>query len=169
MESAMSFNRMFKVAAVPLSTGTTCFNTITEDIGQLWHCRYGHLSFKGLYTLQQKEMVLGLPQLTKPSRVCKDCLLGKQHRDSFPEKSTRKAELPLQLIHSDFCGLIQPISNSNKKYFITFIDDCSRKTWVYFLNLQYSGSQKSKLNVKQDRQLKIYVQTVVARSHHQNS
>ena len=169
MESAMSFNCMFKVVAVPLPTGTTCFNTITEDIGQLWHCRYGHLSFKGLYMLQQQEMVLGLPQLTKPSRVCKDCLFGKQHRDPFPKKSTWRAELPLQLIHSDLCGPIQPISNSNKRYFITFIDDCSRKTWVYFLHLQSSRSPKSKLNVKQDCLLKVCVQTVVASSPHQHS
>ena len=36
-------------------------------------------------------------------------------------------------MHADNCGPIQPISNSNKRYLITFIDDFSRKTWVYFL------------------------------------
>ena len=76
----------------------------------------------------------GLLQLIKPSRVCKECLLGKQQRDSFLKKSSWRAELPLQLIHSDLCGPIQPISNSNKIYFITFIDDYSWKTWVYFLH-----------------------------------
>lgn len=134
MKSAMSSNRMFKIVAVSLASGTTCFNTITEDVGQLWHCRYGHLSFNGLNTLQQKEMVVGLPQLIKPSRVCKDCLNGKQQRDPFPKKSAWRAELPLQLIHSDLCGPIQPISNSNKRYFLSFIDDCTRKTWIYFLH-----------------------------------
>ena len=37
---------------------------------------------------------------------------------------------------STFCDLygpINPSSNGGKQYFITFIDDCSRKTWVYFL------------------------------------
>ena len=37
------------------------------------------------------------------------------------------------MVHSDICGPITPISNGGKKYFITFIDDYSRKTWVYFL------------------------------------
>jgi transposase InsO family protein len=37
------------------------------------------------------------------------------------------------LVHSDICGPINPASNGNKRYFITFIDDYSRKTWVYFL------------------------------------
>ena len=36
-------------------------------------------------------------------------------------------------MHADICGPIKPISNSKKRYFLTFIDDFSRKTWVYFL------------------------------------
>lgn len=36
-------------------------------------------------------------------------------------------------MHSDICGPFNPTSNGNKRYFITFIDDYSRKTWVYFL------------------------------------
>ncbi|KAL6329737.1 hypothetical protein AAG906_035385 [Vitis piasezkii] len=33
----------------------------------------------------------------------------------------------------DICGLINPISNNKKRYLLTFTDDFSRKTWVYFL------------------------------------
>ncbi|XP_052485251.1 uncharacterized protein LOC128040514 [Gossypium raimondii] len=47
----MSLNRMFKIATLSLPSGTTCFNTITEDVGQLWNCRNAHLSFNGLNTL----------------------------------------------------------------------------------------------------------------------
>ena len=36
-------------------------------------------------------------------------------------------------MHADICGPIKPISNGKKRYLITFIDDFSRKTWVYFL------------------------------------
>jgi len=112
---------------------SSCFNIIIEDIVQLWHCHYGNLSFKGLKTLQQKQMVNGLPQLQPPSKLCKDCLVGKQHRDSFPKRSTWRAAEILQLVHADICGPITPMSNSNKRYLLTFTDDFSRKTWVYFL------------------------------------
>jgi transposase InsO family protein len=37
------------------------------------------------------------------------------------------------LIHIDICGPITPGSFSGKEYFITFIDDYSKKCWVYFL------------------------------------
>jgi transposase InsO family protein len=110
-----------------------CLKSSSEENAMLWHNRYGHLSFTGLNLLQQKEMVIGLPNLIAPSTVCGDCLTGKQQRNSFPKESTWRATQVLQLIHSDICGPITPVSNSNKRYIITFIDDYSRKVWAYFL------------------------------------
>ncbi|VVA32898.1 Hypothetical predicted protein, partial [Prunus dulcis] len=60
-------------------------------------------------------MAKGLPQLKTPSKVCKDCLVGKQHRDSFPTMSTWRASQILQLVHADIYGPITPISNSKKR------------------------------------------------------
>ena len=39
----------------------------------------------------------------------------------------------MQLIHSDICGTLKVPSISHAVYFLTFIDDFSRKSWVYFL------------------------------------
>jgi transposase InsO family protein len=78
-------------------------------------------------------MVKGLPQIETPSHVCEECVIAKQHRKSFPQESNWRASHVLQLVHSDICGPMNPTSNSNKRYFITFTDDFSRKTWVYFL------------------------------------
>ena len=133
MDTKMSSNRMFMLHALSQPISSTCFNTVTEDILQLWHCRYGHLSFQGLKTLQQRKMVYRLPQFQPPSKLCKDCLVGKQHRSSIPKKSNWRAVEILQLVHADICGPINPISNNKKRYLLTFIDDFSRKTWVYFL------------------------------------
>ncbi|KAK2993848.1 hypothetical protein RJ640_027325 [Escallonia rubra] len=41
--------------------------------------------------------------------------------------------MPLELIHTDVCGPIDPASLGKNIYFLLFIDDYSRKTWVYFL------------------------------------
>ncbi|TXG59628.1 hypothetical protein EZV62_014201 [Acer yangbiense] len=111
----------------------TCLTTKVQDSTWLWHLRYGHLNFNSLRTLHQKNMVTGLPQISGPSDICEDYVVGKQHRDSFPMGKAWRAKQPLQLIHSDLCGPINPASNSSKMYFISFTDDYSRKTWVYFL------------------------------------
>ncbi|KAK2407959.1 putative mitochondrial protein [Trifolium repens] len=130
-EAEMTSNRMF-----PLHIQHSvhkCFSTRVQDPTWLWHLRYGHLSFKGLKTLYEKNMVEGLPNINNPIEMCEDCIIGKQHRDSFPQGKAWRAEKILQLLHLDICGPINPTSNGNKRYFITFIDDYSRKIWVYFL------------------------------------
>lgn len=39
----------------------------------------------------------------------------------------------MQLVHADICGPITLASNNQRRYFLCFIDDYSRKAWVYFL------------------------------------
>ena len=63
---------------------------------------------------------------------CDHCLVGKQHRASFKRKSTRR-QGKLELVHSDVCGPIEVESLGGNRYFVTFIDDATRKTWVYML------------------------------------
>ena len=45
---------------------------------------------------------------------------------------SRKSEL-LELVHYDVYGPLKVKSFSDALYFVTFIDDCSRKLWVYAL------------------------------------
>ncbi|KAK2972283.1 hypothetical protein RJ640_014341 [Escallonia rubra] len=78
-------------------------------------------------------MVKGLPSIDQPDQLCEACLVGKQHRHSFPKESISRAKAPLELIHTDVCGPIDPASLGKNRYFLLFIDDYSRKTWVYFL------------------------------------
>jgi hypothetical protein len=79
-------------------------------------------------------MVRGLPMLKASSKVCDDCMIGKQHQEAIPKKSLWRASKQLQLVHADICGPILPKSNNGKRYVITFIDDYNRKTWAYFLS-----------------------------------
>ena len=129
MSTQMSSNRMYVIYApvvIPM-----CLKAAGTDDTKLWHYRYAHLSFKGLNTLAKKEMVKGLPILQEIEEICADCVIGKQHRDSIPKASNWRATEKLQLVHSDICGPINPTSNGGSRYFITFTDDFSRKTWTY--------------------------------------
>ena len=63
---------------------------------------------------------------------CDYCLFGKQHKVSFSKTSTIKSNV-LDLVYSDVCGPMEVESLGGKKFFITFIDDASRKVWVYAL------------------------------------
>jgi len=60
-------------------------------------------------------------------------MVGKQHREPISKIEKWRATMKLDLIHSDVCGHINPQSIGGNRYFITFTNDFSRKTWVYFL------------------------------------
>ncbi|KAK2451463.1 putative mitochondrial protein [Trifolium repens] len=131
LTTEMTANRMYIVTASVIIP--KCLQVSKVEEAKLWHQRYAHLSFKGLKVLNKKEMVKGLPVLSELEDKCEDCLSGKQHREAIPKQANWRASQKLELVHSDVCGPINPQSNGGNRYFITFTDDFSRKTWVYFL------------------------------------
>lgn len=133
IQTDMAANRMFFLLANSQPRKEACFQSTSQDLSHLWHRRFGHLSYKGLRTLQFKKMVHGLPHFSASATVCTACMVGKQHRDPFPKKSNWRASQKLQLIHANLCGPITSVSNGNKRYLICFIDDLTRKIWIYFL------------------------------------
>lgn len=76
-------------------------------------------------------MVKGLPHINEDHDPCETCILAKHPRDAFPNASFRAQE-QLELVHTDLCGPMQTQSIGSF-YFLTFINDFSRKVWVYFV------------------------------------
>ncbi|PKU78070.1 Retrovirus-related Pol polyprotein from transposon TNT 1-94 [Dendrobium catenatum] len=152
----MSRNRMFLLNIQ--NDVAKCLKACYKDVSWLWHLRFGHLNFGGLELLSKKEMVRGLPCIKHPDQVCEACLLGKHFRKSFPRESSSRAQKPLELIHTDVCGPIKPCSLGKSNYFLLFIDDFSRKTWVYFLKQKsevFGIFKKFKAAVEKESGLKI--------------
>ena len=58
---------------------------------------------------------------------------GKSHRLPFQQSTGKRADHPLEVIHSDVCGKIGTRSLGGCEYFITFVDDRTRHVWVYIL------------------------------------
>ena len=51
---------------------------------------------------------------------------------SFPSSAKRVKRI-LELVHSDVFGPVKVPSLGNSMYYVSFIDDFSRNTWIYFL------------------------------------
>ncbi|KAH9292456.1 hypothetical protein KI387_042361 [Taxus chinensis] len=103
-----------------------------DSLSKLWHERFGHLNYRYLQQLSSQNMVTGLPKVKSHDGVCPGCMLGKQHLDPFPKGQAKRATARLELVHSDLTSFPHR-SFSGAKYVLTFIDDFTRKTWVYFL------------------------------------
>lgn len=102
-----------------------------KDLSELWHKIMGHLHHATLRILRKN--LIGVPNLsTERDDVCRGCALGKYSKAAYPRSKSR-AKSVLGFIHSDICVPMSTKSLSGAEYFVTFIDDHSRKTWIYFL------------------------------------
>lgn len=106
----------------------TCEN---DSSSELWHQRLGHMSEKGLSILAKKNVLSGVSNARL--KQCLHCLAGKQRRVSFKSSESKRKLEVLDLVHSNVCGLMKTRSLDGAYYFVTFIDDNSRKIWVYTL------------------------------------
>ena len=79
------------------------------------------------------KVVTRLPDLKiEHEGTCKGCAQGKNIKNPFL-KSDTKTKGTLELIHSYVCSPKPSIYLSGYEYYVTFIDDYSRKTWIHFL------------------------------------
>jgi hypothetical protein len=96
---------------------------------KLWHRRFAHLHPDALRTL------LGSAAADRDDHAsrCTVCIRTK-HRRRISRQPQRRATRPFELVHSDLCGPMRTDSHGGKRYYIVFIDDFSRWTFVYFLH-----------------------------------
>ena len=57
---------------------------------------------------------------------------GKNTKKTFPSSEIKEKEI-LEIIHFDVCVSMSSNSLSRYVYYVSFIDDFSRKTWIYFM------------------------------------
>lgn len=124
-----------------------------------WHRRLGHVNKD--YLNQMKNAVQGMSldenvNISKSS--CSTCCEGKQSRLPFKSTGQRSSNL-LDIVHTDICGTMENVSIGGSRYFLLFVDDHSRMTFVYFLKhkneaLKYFKIIKLKWKMKQKEQSK---------------
>ncbi|GFW26458.1 retrovirus-related Pol polyprotein from transposon TNT 1-94 [Trichonephila clavipes] len=74
----------------------------------------------------------GLPRLTDNGKThCIPCKLAKSKRVSFKKTGAVRSKRPLELLHMDLCGPMSTESQGGNKYFLSIIDDYSRKVTVF--------------------------------------
>ena len=86
------------------------------------HCRLGHPPLPLLKKL--------CPQFSSMlSLDCESCQFAKHHRLSYSLRVNKRASAPFE----DVWGLCPVVSLIGFQYFVTFVDDYSRTTWLYLM------------------------------------
>lgn len=102
-----------------------------SELCEIWHRKMGHMYHGALSTLW--EITTGVPDFSYDHLdVCIGCAMGNFSRSPFPYSDNRATGI-LDLIHTDVNGQMSHVSLSGYEYYVLFIDDHSRKNWIYFL------------------------------------
>ncbi|KAJ4758161.1 polyprotein [Rhynchospora pubera] len=114
---------------------TVCYNCAPQALlgervnAHIWHCRLGHPAAAITRTILSN---CNLPSNNNTLNFCEDCAVAKCHRLPFVP-STSKSVAPLELLHSDVWGPAPVLTDSGFRYFLVFVDDFTRFTWIFFL------------------------------------
>ncbi|GJW52503.1 gag-pol polyprotein [Tanacetum coccineum] len=92
-----------------------------------WHQKLGHMPKQGMKILVERKLLPGHTKVSLP--FCEHCVISKQHRLKFKTSNSRSVYV-LELVHSDVWQA-PVLSLGGAKYFVSFIDDYSRRCWVY--------------------------------------
>uniref|UniRef100_A0A2N9EEY0 Integrase catalytic domain-containing protein n=1 Tax=Fagus sylvatica TaxID=28930 RepID=A0A2N9EEY0_FAGSY len=105
-------------------------HSISSDKWHLWHSRLGHPSFNVLHNI--------FPSFSTGSSSntviehCQHCLAGKMHQLPFPT-SNKIVSSPFELIHADLWGPAPVIASNAFRFYLVFVDEFTKFTWVYLL------------------------------------
>lgn len=98
---------------------------------ELWHYRFAQLHYKAL--LEVRNMVTGMLDFNMNHEgVCQGCAIQKHTRGPFPSSEHKTIDI-LRLVHSDVSGMFPLTLLGGYSYYAIFMDEYSRKTWIYFL------------------------------------
>jgi hypothetical protein len=104
-----------------------------------WHDRLGHLAFQVVQRVL-REFDLLFQQEPNKDFVCGPCQQAKSHQLPYP-KSTSVSSHPLELVSFDVWGAA-PESVGRYKYYVSFVDEYSKFTWIYLLKFKSEVIQK---------------------------
>jgi hypothetical protein len=126
------------VQSTPRQTNSKSQPRSSPEAVDNWHRRLSHLNLKDVMRVETLASGIRIRGAKKdPSNLtCESCLKGKMTR-TYSKLPQQRASAKLELIHSDLSGKL-PESLSKSRYFLVFIDDYSRVTWIYLLKTKTS-------------------------------
>ena len=117
--------------SIPSCLSLAC--VIVNTPNEVWHKCLGHPNSIVLSHMLNSGLLGNKEQVSKKfSFNCSVCKLCKSKTISFSSHGSR-AEKCFDIMHSDVWVISPVISHAQYKYFVTFINDFKRYTWVYFL------------------------------------
>lgn len=106
------------------------FRTVPQQPAAIWHARLGHAHANVVnHVLNKCNKSFSYNKL----HVCSSFQYAKNHRLPFNNSSSHTTQA-LALVHTDIWGPSPIPSTDGSRYFLLFVDDHTRFTWLYALS-----------------------------------
>jgi hypothetical protein len=123
----------------PADSSVKLGNAVDKPSLSKWHNRVGHPSLP-IVTKVINSNNLSCSSVSNKKSVCDACQQAKSHHLPY-STFVSSTSFPLELVHSYVWGpAVESIGR--KCYYVSFVDDFSRFTWIYFLKYKYEVFQK---------------------------
>lgn len=134
-------NGLYTLDGKTVISGVVNVLSTTVDKTRLWHQRLGHVSQRGLEELYKQGLLCG--DKIETLEFCEHCVKGKAKRLRF-STAEHRTEGVFDYVHSDLWGPSRVVSHGGARYFLSIIDDYSRKLWVYLMKNKNDTFKKFK-------------------------
>ncbi|KAI0511944.1 hypothetical protein KFK09_012578 [Dendrobium nobile] len=118
-------NGLYPIRSTATTANLALFSA--QEVYNLWHRRLGHPARQTLQTAR-----IYIPAICKTSynNHCNACNVAKSRRLPFTSSNTTTSHC-FDLVHSDIWGPSPATSTQGYKYYVAFIDDHSKFSWVF--------------------------------------
>ncbi|GBO30536.1 Retrovirus-related Pol polyprotein from transposon TNT 1-94, partial [Araneus ventricosus] len=106
-------------------------NSVQKLDARLWHSRLAHIGSHTIQNTVKNKGVRGLKGYVDSNLNCEVCKLYKHRRTSFKATNFVRSKAPNDLIFMDTWGPIKVTGRNGERYYLSIIDDFSKKTSVY--------------------------------------
>jgi hypothetical protein len=103
------------------------------SLTNLWHNCIEHFNHHTIWFLGKQQLECGELFLLESKFICPSCMEGKKSCECIIKIAKHRVTSPLALVHTNLCGMIHLASLGGAHYFISFTNDFSCFTWLYFL------------------------------------
>ena len=122
-----------------------CANAATAASREIWHSRLGHVGDATLEKLAAGHSVRGVTVKGDQKRsFCEGCAKGKASHVRPQALNEIRATRRCGIVHSDVLGPVSIVSLTAKRFMISFTDDMTRCSQVYFMNSKSEALDKFK-------------------------
>ncbi|KAK1427083.1 hypothetical protein QVD17_15766 [Tagetes erecta] len=123
-------NNIYLLDGNALTGSVDVVHNTSINHAMLWHDRLGHISDQGLTELKKQLLIIDIDK--SELEFCEHCVLGKSTRVKFGKGKHISKEV-LEYVHADVWGPARTNSLGGARYFLSIIDDYSRRVWVFIL------------------------------------